>query len=94
MLQVVQNYKSGELRLEEVPVPAVKKDGIFIRTEYSLVSTGTESTAVKQAAMNVLSKAKARPDDVRKAFQRVKTCPFPYGHCLQLQMQRSKQCKA
>jgi len=72
MLQVVQNYKSGQLRLEEVPVPAVKKDGVLIQTQYSLVSSGTESTAVKQAAMNIVSKAKARPDDVRKVVQNIR----------------------
>lgn len=72
MLQVVQNYKSGQLRLEEVPVPAVKKGGILIHTQYSLVSSGTESTAVRQAAMNIVSKAKARPDDVRKVVQNIR----------------------
>ena len=72
MLQVVQNYKSGELRLEEVPVPAVKKGGVLIQTQYSLVSSGTESTAVRQAAMNIVSKAKARPDDVRKVVQNIR----------------------
>ncbi len=72
MRQVVQNYKTGELRLEEVPVPALKKGGVIVRTEFSLVSSGTESTAVRQAAMSMVGKAKARPEDVKKVLQNIK----------------------
>ena len=68
MLQVVQNHKSGELRLETVPSPALKPGGVLVRTAYSLVSTGTESSAVRQAAMSMLGKARARPADVRKVL--------------------------
>jgi len=72
MLQVVQNYKSGRLRLEEVPAPALKKGGLLVRTHYSLVSSGTEANAIRQASMNILAQAKARPDHVKKVLQSVK----------------------
>ena len=73
MLQVTQNYKSGKLSLEEVSVPALKKGGVLVRTHYSLVSIGTESTAIRQASLNIIGKAKARPDHLKKVLQSVKT---------------------
>ena len=42
MKQVVQNYKSGELAVLDVPVPGCKPGGVLVRTAYSLISTGTE----------------------------------------------------
>ncbi len=72
MRQVVQNYKTGELRLEEVPVPICRKGRLIVRVRYSLVSTGTERMKVTQARMNLLQMAKARPDKVQQVLQSVK----------------------
>ena len=72
MLQVVQNYKSRELRLEEVPTPALKEGGVIVRSHYSLISSGTEANAVRQAAMGLVSKAKARPNDVKQVLHSVR----------------------
>ena len=72
MLQVVQNYRSGELRLEEVPLPALRKGGVIVRTAYSLVSSGTEAMQVRQAAMSLVGKAHARPDQVRRVIDSVR----------------------
>ena len=72
MRQIVQNYKTGELRLEEVPAPVCRKGRIIVRVRYSLVSTGTERMKVTQARMNLLQMAKARPDKVKQVLQSVK----------------------
>lgn len=72
MRQVVQNYKTGELRLEEVPVPVCRKGRLIIRAHYSLVSTGTEKMKVTQARMNFVQMAKARPDKVKQVLQSIK----------------------
>jgi predicted dehydrogenase/threonine dehydrogenase-like Zn-dependent dehydrogenase len=69
--QIVQNYRTGELWLEEIPVPLCRKGGVLIKTEFSVVSTGTERMKVDQARMSLLAKAKARPDQVRKVLQGV-----------------------
>ena len=37
-----------------------------MRTTHSVISPGTEKMKVEQAKMNLLQKAKARPDQVRK----------------------------
>jgi predicted dehydrogenase len=73
MQQVVQNYKSGELTLLEVPVPACKPGGVLVRTTFSLISTGTEMMKVSEASKSLLGMAKARPDQVAKVVQSVAT---------------------
>lgn len=71
MKQVVQNYKSGELKLLEVPTPRCNPGGVLVRTAYSLISTGTELMKVGEAGMSLLAKARARPDQVAKVMQSV-----------------------
>ncbi|WP_132975344.1 bi-domain-containing oxidoreductase [Pseudonocardia dioxanivorans] len=73
MKQVVQNYKSGELALLDVPEPMCKPGGVLVRTLYSLISTGTEMMKVGEASMSLIGKAKARPDQVAKVVQSVST---------------------
>ncbi|SEP41901.1 bi-domain-containing oxidoreductase [Amycolatopsis saalfeldensis] len=77
MKQVVQNYKSGELALLDVPVPACKPGGVLVRTTYSLISTGTEMMKVSEASMSMLGKARSRPDQVAKVMQSVATNGLP-----------------
>jgi predicted dehydrogenase/threonine dehydrogenase-like Zn-dependent dehydrogenase len=64
--QVAQNYKSGELLVLDVPVPACKPGGVLVRSLYSLISTGTEMMKVGEAKLSLLGKARARPDQLRK----------------------------
>ncbi|MFF4403874.1 bi-domain-containing oxidoreductase [Streptomyces sp. NPDC001404] len=71
MKQVVQNYKSGELALLDVPVPGCKPGGVLVRSAYSLISTGTELMKVSEAGMSMLGKARSRPDQVAKVVQSV-----------------------
>jgi predicted dehydrogenase/threonine dehydrogenase-like Zn-dependent dehydrogenase len=71
--QVVQNYKSGELTLLDVPEPACKPGGVLVRTAFSLISTGTELMKVSEAGMSMLGKARSRPDQVAKVMQSVAT---------------------
>ncbi|MFI0962757.1 bi-domain-containing oxidoreductase [Streptomyces sp. NPDC021080] len=77
MKQVVQNYKSGELALLDVPVPGCKPDGVLVRSAYSLISTGTELMKVSEAGMSMLGKARSRPDQVAKVVQSVATNGVP-----------------
>src|SRR5262249_45040737 len=56
----------GEVRLEEVCAPSVRPGGVIVRTEYSLISAGTERMKVQQASMGLVAKARARPDQVRR----------------------------
>lgn len=71
MKQVAQNYRSGDLAVVDVPVPACQPGGVLIRSLYSLISTGTEVMKVSEARMSLVGKARARPDQVRKLMDSV-----------------------
>jgi predicted dehydrogenase/threonine dehydrogenase-like Zn-dependent dehydrogenase len=71
MKQVAQNYKSGDLAVLDVPVPACQPGGVLVRSLYSLISTGTELMKVTEARMSLVGKARARPDQVRKLIDSV-----------------------
>ncbi len=47
MKQIVQDLKSGNTILEEVPVPQIRSGCVLIKTHRSLVSLGTELMLVE-----------------------------------------------
>lgn len=71
MKQVVQNYRSGELQVIDVPVPACRPGGVLVRTAYSLVSVGTELMKVEESSLSLVGKARARPEQVQQVLQSV-----------------------
>lgn len=73
MKQVIQNYKSGELSVVEVPAPLVKAGGVLVGTRNSAVSVGTEKLMVNLAQQNLVEKALSRPDLVRRVIDKIKT---------------------
>ncbi|MEU6232119.1 bi-domain-containing oxidoreductase [Kitasatospora sp. NPDC047058] len=77
MKQVVQNYKTGELSVLDVPVPGCKPGGVLVRTAFSLISTGTEMMKVSEAGMSMVGKARSRPDQVAKVMQSVAVNGLP-----------------
>jgi predicted dehydrogenase/threonine dehydrogenase-like Zn-dependent dehydrogenase len=66
-------YQDGRLELQEVPIPAPPPGGVLVRTTHSVISVGTEKMKVEQARMNLLQKARARPDQVRKVLDTART---------------------
>lgn len=64
----IAQYQDGRLELQEVPVPTAPPGGALVRVTHSVISVGTEKMKVEQAKMNLLQKAKARPDQVRKVL--------------------------
>lgn len=67
MRQIAQ-YQDGRLELQEVPRPTPPPGGVLVRVTHSVISAGTEKMKVEQARMNLLQKARARPDQVRKVL--------------------------
>lgn len=57
--------RNGALDIGEVPIPAFGSGDVLVRTHYSFVSVGTEKMKVSQARMNLVEKAKERPDQVK-----------------------------
>jgi len=68
MRQLIQSYRTGEMKIEEVPAPVARPGGVVVRTVRSLVSAGTEKMIVDLARKSLLAKARARPDLVRKVI--------------------------
>ena len=73
MKQILQNFKTGKIELADIPMPAVKPGFVLVKNHYSLISPGTERAVIELAKKNLISKAKARPDELKKAFNKIKT---------------------
>jgi polar amino acid transport system substrate-binding protein len=72
MKQLIQNFKTGELYVDELPVPSISEGYVLIANTYSLISAGTERTTVSTAQASLLGKAKMRPDLVKQVLQNYK----------------------
>ncbi len=72
MKQLIQNFKTGELYIDEIPVPGISGGMVLVENEFSLISAGTERGTVKVAQASLLGKAKQRPDLVAQVIQNIK----------------------
>jgi len=72
MKQITQNYKTGVLKIEEVPAPLLRKGGALVRTSFSLISAGTERATLEISKKGLVGKAKARPDLVKQVLATTK----------------------
>lgn len=72
MRQIIQSYKTGNLKIEDVPVPSVRAGMVLVQTKASFVSAGTERMLVNLAQKSILGKAHARPDLVKKVIATAK----------------------
>ncbi len=96
MKQIIQNLKSGETVLEEVPAPLVRRGHLLIQTHRSLVSLGTEKMLVDFGKSNLISKARQQPEKVKQVLDKIRTDglmptleavfnkldePMPLGYC-------------
>jgi predicted dehydrogenase/threonine dehydrogenase-like Zn-dependent dehydrogenase len=71
--QLAQRLKDGELRVVDVPVPALDDWKVLVRTQVSLVSAGTERAKVEVGRESLLGKARRRPDQVRQVLDKART---------------------
>ena len=96
MRQIVQDLKSGNTILVNVPVAVEKSGSVLIKTSKTLVSLGTEKMLVDFGKANLIQKAKQQPDKVKDVIAKVKTDgllptiaavrnklekPIPLGYC-------------
>lgn len=73
MKQILQNLKTGETELAEVPAPKVRAGSLLIDTSATLVSAGTERMLVEFGKAGWIDKARSQPDKVRQVLDKVKT---------------------
>lgn len=72
MKQLLQDARTGELKVAEVPAPQLLPGCVLVRVAASLVSAGTERASTEFASKNLLAKAKARPDLVRDVLAKLR----------------------
>jgi predicted dehydrogenase/threonine dehydrogenase-like Zn-dependent dehydrogenase len=71
MKQVLQDARTGEISVEEVPAPQLLPGCVLVRIAASVVSAGTERASAEFARKGLLQKAKSRPDLVREVIAKV-----------------------
>ncbi len=72
MKQLIQNFKTGKLTVDEVAAPTLAEGQVLVSNRFSLISQGTERNTVKVAKASLIGKAKQRPDLVAQVIQNVK----------------------
>lgn len=96
MKQILQNLKNGKLEIADLPLPAKKNGQLLIKTNYTLVSPGTERMLVEFGKANIVKKAQKQPEKVQMVIDKIKTDglipsinavmnkldrPLPLGYC-------------
>src|SRR5690606_5156785 len=73
MRQLFQNLKSGEVTLEELPVPHCGPGQVLIKNTASMISLGTEKMLLDFGKANWVDKARQQPEKVQQVLSKVKT---------------------
>lgn len=96
MKQILQSLKTGATEVADVPLPAVRRGQLLIRTSQTLVSAGTEKMLVEFGKAGWIDKARQQPDKVRLVLDKIRTDglqptleavfnkldqPLPLGYC-------------
>lgn len=96
MKQIIQNMKTGDTILEEVPAPIDRSGHLLIQTRCSLVSLGTEKMLVEFGNASLIQKARQQPDKVKMVLDKIRSDgllptleavfnklgqPLPLGYC-------------
>jgi predicted dehydrogenase/threonine dehydrogenase-like Zn-dependent dehydrogenase len=72
MKQVIEEQRSGKIKVVENPPPQCGLDELLVRNVVSLISPGTEKLMVEMGRKSLVGKALARPDLVSLAYRKAK----------------------
>jgi len=73
MKQVLQNVRAGEVKVADVPPPALRGSGAIVGVRYSVISAGTERAAVSFGSASLIGKVRSRPDLVKQVITSMRT---------------------
>ncbi|MFC7001162.1 bi-domain-containing oxidoreductase [Pseudobowmanella zhangzhouensis] len=73
MYQVVQDINSGTTEIIEIPKPINKSHHCLIKTNLTLISSGTEKMLVDFGKSGLIGKALGQPEKVKMVLEKVKT---------------------
>jgi predicted dehydrogenase/threonine dehydrogenase-like Zn-dependent dehydrogenase len=76
MKQLLQDPRTGNVTVDEVPPPQLLPGCVLVRVEASLISAGTERASSEFASKSLFAKAKARPDLVRDVLAKLRRDGF------------------
>lgn len=72
MKQILQNLKTGQTELMEVPCPTIRPGCLLIKSRRSLVSLGTERTLVEYSKTSLMQRAKQQPEKLLMVLEKLK----------------------
>ncbi|MCA1696794.1 MAG: oxidoreductase, partial [Actinobacteria bacterium] len=72
MKAVLFQPRRGGITVADVPAPQLEPGRVLIRNEFSLISAGTERSAVEVGHQNLIGKARQRPDQARQVVDNVR----------------------
>jgi predicted dehydrogenase/NADPH:quinone reductase-like Zn-dependent oxidoreductase len=80
MRALLEDIKSGQVAVYDVPAPELREGGILVRTAYSAISSGTEKATVETGRKSLLGKAMARPDLVKQVIEYARSNGLAAAH--------------
>jgi predicted dehydrogenase/threonine dehydrogenase-like Zn-dependent dehydrogenase len=72
MQQLTQKLGSGDMEVQDVPIPQIGTGFVLVRNHYSIISGGTEGSTVTAARKSLIGKAKERPQQVKQVLDTLK----------------------
>ena len=76
MKQVLQNNKTGQMSVTDVPTPIVQRGRVLVRAAASLISAGTERMAVDEGKKSLIERARERPELVKQVIEKARNEGF------------------
>ena len=73
MKQVAHRPRDGRITVVDAPLPTPRPGWVVVANRSSLISAGTERSTLELGGKNLVQKARARPDLVRKVIDRART---------------------
>ncbi|HEX8139404.1 MAG TPA: bi-domain-containing oxidoreductase [Pyrinomonadaceae bacterium] len=73
MKQILQDSRTGEVKVADVPVPVVQRGRVLVRAAASLISAGTERLTVDTGRKSLLGRARENPEKVKEVLQRARS---------------------
>ena len=72
MKQIVQNLRTGDVNVADVPAPVARPGFVLVRTAASLISAGTERLTVETGQKSLIGRAVEQPALVKQVIQKAR----------------------
>ena len=69
MKQLTQKLSNGEMVVQEVPTPVLRKGMVLVQNYFSIISAGTEGNTAQTARKSLIGKARERPQQVKQVLE-------------------------